>query len=33
MHKLAEMTPNYSGAEIKGVVNGAMSYAESRMIH
>ncbi len=33
IHELAINTPNFSGAEIKGVVNDAMSYAESRMIH
>jgi len=33
LEELAELTPNYSGAEIRGVVNAARSYADQRVIN
>lgn len=33
MEELARLTPNYSGAEIKGVVNAALSRAQCRIIN
>ncbi|CAL6060535.1 Vesicle-fusing_ATPase [Hexamita inflata] len=33
IEELAELTPNYSGAEIQGVVNAALSYAQTRMMN
>lgn len=33
LDELAELTPNYSGAEIQGVVNCALSYAQVRVMN
>lgn len=33
LEELAELTPNYSGAEIQGVVNCALSYAQVRVMN
>ena len=33
LNELSDLTPNFSGAEIEGVVKAAMSFAQTRMIN